>query len=633
MRTVASGSPYAPAGDVDNIESGLMQDEGTAVQMKPLIPLRTWTPLEEVLGQAPSYKRKGHPLPKRTRHIDSQLQQRYEKMKSAGAITKRVPRWEPPPELVFDAADIELLPLSILYDALSQLAEWGHLDAVYNLANGLLTIRGETPTYKIYHALILANASELGSADDIIHLMEELDEEEIELDQTLCNAILRVLAVHPDYILRTEILQHMERRWFSLSDTGHHMIVASMFRELQLERAVQELQTMKSNDLKIESWLYTLGIATLVQAGEFDEAMRMMRLRLEDLGNTHVTALWTYILDSAAEAHHYITCRYIWIRCVKADYINVSSGTCLHLMNLAARQGDVEFAQDIIRVIKRHHFVMTAHHWELLIEAQANAGEVQMALSTVVDMGLDRMYPVQGTTRPIYAALKAIPDDKRDDVCLELYEYLLNQHSLVGRRVPPQAVDVLLESCHYAQSAYDMYHNYRQVCRSGPTAVTFHHLFRFTMQEGDAKRALKLASEHKLMKLNPDEAIYDGLVMTLLQAKYNMDTIMDVYDDMRAMLERPMFRTMAAVYVALRICNDPRAPEIFAHLQQREGGINQGELSPELQKLRMNVASQIARDKEPSRSTDTGPVPYPPYVAGNLQRHVEEVQESLKNEL
>jgi hypothetical protein len=72
--------------------------------------------------------------------------------------------------------------------------------------------------------------------------------------------------------------------------------------------------------------------------------------------------------------------QYVWKRCVTTEYINPTSGTCRHVLNLAARKGDVNLATDAFRILHKHHAFASLDHYEMLFEAQINAGDVEGAV-------------------------------------------------------------------------------------------------------------------------------------------------------------------------------------------------------------------------------------------------------------
>jgi len=200
--------------------------------------------------------------------------------------------------------DLSQLSQAELRSRLEQASSRQELSQATAIAHELICNRLREPDTEMFLALIMANASPQGSVGRVAHLLSQMDQQKVPVTAGICHAVLRVLAVHPDYILRNDILQYMERRWFGLRDDGHQMVVASMFRERQVEKALEEMRIMRQNHLPIQPWLYAMAITILVQMQQFDEALRLLRMRLLEHGPKHMNALWTYTLDAAAQNHH-----------------------------------------------------------------------------------------------------------------------------------------------------------------------------------------------------------------------------------------------------------------------------------------------------------------------------------------
>jgi hypothetical protein len=170
------------------------------------------------------------------------------------------------------------------------------------LARYMIWQRGYKPDREMYASLILANGHTDGSAATVRSLLDQMHRQGISLETAECLTVLKVLAVHPDYVLRAETIQHMERGWHGLSGDTHHLIIAGMLRGLQLEQAVDELEAMVRNDIGVEIWLYDLTVAVLTNVGELEEALRVMRMRLENAGPEGLNPIWTFMLEAAAES-------------------------------------------------------------------------------------------------------------------------------------------------------------------------------------------------------------------------------------------------------------------------------------------------------------------------------------------
>jgi len=105
-----------------------------------------------------------------------------------------------------------------LYELLRTSANNSRTDEVEVLVDRLVRVRHRPPDSRIYSALILSNVHHAdGSVPRVNALLHEMVKEGVHLDIGICHDVLKVLAVHPDYILREGILHYMQQRWYNLS--------------------------------------------------------------------------------------------------------------------------------------------------------------------------------------------------------------------------------------------------------------------------------------------------------------------------------------------------------------------------------------------------------------------------------
>jgi hypothetical protein len=211
------------------------------------------------------------------------------------------------------------LPTYVLYEHVRAEGAKGHFDEVMNICRVLVKDRGEHPNKEMYTAILHSFVSSgNGTAGKVRKVLEEMGfwsdtdgsltgRPRIELDARACECVLEVLAVHPDYLLRTEILEYMKSRWFTLSDRGRNFVVAGMLRERHFEHALETLEEMVRNQARVESWLFDKAMWMLLEFGEVEEAFYVLSLKegVQSKGGTGTVklsdALWGALLDAAAQ--------------------------------------------------------------------------------------------------------------------------------------------------------------------------------------------------------------------------------------------------------------------------------------------------------------------------------------------
>jgi len=204
-----------------------------------------------------------------------------------------------------EAPGLVHLPTVELYDRLRRLGGAGKHDDVMSIVRILIKDRRERPDIRMYSAVIHSFVNpEEGTAGKVKRVLDEMGEFGVELDAWGCHCVLEALAVHPDYLLRNEILEYMTERWWSLTDRGHNTVVAGLLRDRHFEMALEKVQEMVARRVKVEDWLWDKMMWMLLDFGEVEECYQVLLLRRNNGSDKLNPALWTQFLDRAASMHH-----------------------------------------------------------------------------------------------------------------------------------------------------------------------------------------------------------------------------------------------------------------------------------------------------------------------------------------
>lgn len=400
-----------------------------------------------------------------------------------------------------------------------------------NIAEYLVRARHVRPNLQIYNCLIAANTSpEQGSAFRVRCLLEEMENAGLQMDTGSCHAVLKVVAVHTDHLLRSDVLEYMKSRWFQLAGDGMHDVAAGLFREGRLEEGIIMLDRMKADTVKIEPWLLDMAVYALCEAEELDEAHRLMRSRY-DAGEPFISrTLWAYLLDTASSARHHGATHLAWTAQVNPSYLNPSSGTCFDVLVTACQAGDAVFATEVFSHLAKSGTPFQRIHYELLISAYMSTlnPDLRRALSILTIMPLENIHPTTNTTRALYQHLKNQPRQLYDAL-----EILTDLHSQ-GRPIPIAVLNLLLE-CHVEHSdltealkLYKILHTFAPTepkPGSGPRHTfanidTFNLLLRGCRRASppDAAQASFLVSELLELRIRPTALTYDRLILVFVAA-------------------------------------------------------------------------------------------------------------------
>ena len=351
--------------------------------------------------------------------------------------------------------------------------------------------------------------------------------------------------------MRQRILEKLSERWFSLTKDGWHDVIAGLIRERQLELALDALDQMQKEAIKVDSWLHDLIIYNLCSAEEFDSAVDLMQHRISS-GELHISAtLWYYLLDAASRALHHRGTLFAYKARVENSYLNPPAGICINVLSTAARNGDVYLATSVLRILgRRSGNPIQLHHYEALLETYMAAKDLRATFTLLSVMAAASHPPTEASTRPIFTYLSESPSLVATAV--SLLEELCEQ----DRQIPIQAVNVIMEAYIFHRDLASPLSIYKTLHRFGdslkPNTATFNLLFRGCTQDARKDLAMFLASEMVALKIAPDGLTYDRLILVCLNSENSIDDAWRYFEEMRGMGRWP--RNGTAVALATRAC-------------------------------------------------------------------------------
>jgi len=407
------------------------------------------------------------------------------------------------------------------------LAIGGNVQECRQVAELLVRERREKPNVQLYSALILSNISpDQGAAWRVSEYVEEMREAGLQPDTGTCHAVLKVLSVHPDHLLRTDILEYMKTRWFQLSEDGAHDVAAGLLREGLFEQGLERIDAMRREGVMVHSWLLDMAVYMLCAAGEVEEAHRIMRTRY-DSGEINLSrTLWHTLLDAGSSYRHHPSTSLIWNSQVNTGYLNPSSGIALNVLTTASQAGDAVLATDVFTHLSKRGTGFQPVHYQLLIECYlaASPPDLKRALSILAIMTMEKIEPSLSETRTLYTFLRSNPA-----LTAEAFQTLRELHDQ-GRKIPIAALNLIIE-CYVRQrnlseamKVYKLIHTFAPISdaskRIFANIETFNLLLRGcrVADPPDEGLASFLVSELLALRVKPTSLTYDRLILVFVEA-------------------------------------------------------------------------------------------------------------------
>ncbi|OBT41311.1 hypothetical protein VE00_08436 [Pseudogymnoascus sp. WSF 3629] len=501
--------------------------------------------------------------------------------------------------------------------------ESGSYQKTIHLVQYLIKNRGERPNVRHFDALIRANAdAERGSAEEVEGLLKEMDKQGIIGDSGLYHSVLMTLAVHPNHLLRAEILTEMKARWISLSPLGYHHHIISHLRDREYELALSVFYSLHHRHIPVEPWLYDILIYVFSEAGELPTALSILQSRAEDPDRNPLypdpqdvsPGVWPYFLDTCAAAYDYAGVLYVWRKRVEIDYLRPSDGTLANVLNTAALAGDPALATSALKMLADRKGELPTSSYEAMLEAYATAKDVTNAFRVLCIMGKASgesasKTPSSATTRPLFKllreegpegiqdawkALKPLQEEGKEipiaavNVILEaaassgelglamrLYKELVSSQSKTEQPDSPTAEVTASPSIRYKTS--------RKALRVHPDTTTINVLLqgctKIRSSLSPKRMAMYLASEMARQGIRPDELTYDRLILVCLhEGQQDYEDAFRYLEEMAAMGWQGRVRN-GTWHALARRCATERDGRVDTVLEMMEGlGLETGKL-------------------------------------------------------
>ncbi|KAK6439651.1 hypothetical protein LTR95_004145 [Oleoguttula sp. CCFEE 5521] len=487
-------------------------------------------------------------------------------------------------------ADYKTDSTRTLYDRLEVTALEGRCVDTREIAEILVRERKERPNLDLYYALILSNTSaDHGAAWRVAEYLDELAIAGLEADSKICHAVLKVLAVHVDHLMRTGILEYMKGRWFEITAKGKQDIAAGMLREGSFEQALEVLDEMQGSGMEVEPWLLDVFIYTLCEAGEVGEAHTILKAR-HDSGEKDVSKnVWAYMLDKASAECEYDAAVFAWKNTVNLGFLNPPSGICLNILTTASRAGDPALATDVFTHLSKRGETFTYLHYQLLLDAYLGADppDLKRALTILTLMPQENLPPTAWQTRSLFAHLKN--DPALTDNALQM----LRELHAANKPIPIAALNLLIE-CHVSRkdlqaalTVYKLIHTFAPIAE-GPKPTfadieTFNLLLRAcrTAKPPDEGQASFLVSELLVLRVKPTALTYDRLILVFLASGAHhlpiknaeglrlLDYAYRHWNDMVQLGWMPRFGTLEKLALDLGKVGDGRCWDVLQTCEER----------------------------------------------------------------
>ncbi|KAK3990116.1 hypothetical protein QBC44DRAFT_326248 [Cladorrhinum sp. PSN332] len=342
-----------------------------------------------------------------------------------------------------DYGALDATPVANIYKAIRTLQDIQDSATKIRMLVYYAVKRGERPNSDLYEAMVAAACDpRKGFGDELHNIWIEMAALEVAPSASFYHTMLKALAIHPDYLTRGVVLKRMELEGVELSLEGRSYVALGLLRENQIEMALDYLEEMRQGGFTVSYWVAETFVFVLGRRGFLDEAFQLLLSQLGsmDTGIDRISLnLWHFVLEECSKEMHYAGTKTAWDEIVEPGILNPSDGLTSNVLNTAARYGDSTLAMQAIQKLSAKKVKLNAVHYEALLEAYAQQGDLAQAFEVLCIMAESGIQAELASTRPIFKLLMRSPE--LGGSCMEILTDLQKRQ----HQIPSSALNVVLE--------------------------------------------------------------------------------------------------------------------------------------------------------------------------------------------
>ncbi|CAO3661355.1 unnamed protein product [Rhizopus stolonifer] len=249
---------------------------------------------------------------------------------------------------------------------------------------------------------ILSAYSKAGKYDKVIMLLDQMETQGVKPERVFFDKALQLAARFGHSTLQAKLLLYMEKYGIPRTTKTYRYIFSCMRENMELERALDTFSELKKLNIRPSalSYLDIIHLAVLVNQPLVAFDLLCSAKHIEDYPG-HDEFLYLAVLRSAAYNNEYGVIKTAWKEGVLKKGFKPDEGTCLHILNIAGKQGDPRLSSAVIDYLGKNGFTYRECHFQLLIESFAAKGDMKATFELFHVMRTAGIIPNRKTVTPI----------------------------------------------------------------------------------------------------------------------------------------------------------------------------------------------------------------------------------------
>lgn len=292
------------------------------------------------------------------------------------------------------------------------------------------------------------------------------------------------------------------------------------------------------------------------------ESVSWMTCLMSSAESLYVSLQSTYTMLSLINLSQMDGTLHCWQTVVHKLNLRPSEGTCLAVLDTAARHGLTDLGADVLRVLKLIGVQLEEHHFAGLVEAFCQKSEIKEALQVLEIMRSNGIEPRPETAFPMLSTMST-PED------LDTTWAIIDELHTSGVAIDPAALHVLIKASidlGDLQRAIGAYKNLSDYGISADIRI-FNLLLTGCIAASHRALGDRLLADMKEAKVKPNSATYDNIItLCLTQADY--EDAFFYLEEMKSARHKPFYAVYEKIVRKCLSANDPRYKVALEELRE-----------------------------------------------------------------
>ncbi|KAI7872220.1 hypothetical protein BDF14DRAFT_740631 [Spinellus fusiger] len=404
-----------------------------------------------------------------------------------------------------------------------------------------------------YTALLAAYARS-NKLYDVKRTLESMENDKFEPTVDTYNIILQGFTESANFKAQAHILSEMKKKGIEKTPASYYHVVHALAKGDYLEQAIDAVESMKEEGIQLNLACCSHIVSACLRLKEAGLAYDILKDCIDrGLALQGQTTMYMNVLRAVADDDQCEAAAFCWDKAVNECSMRPDEGTCLSVIRIAAKAGNVKLATNVIQQLGIQGYPYKEHYFTPLMEAFVVKNDLKNAFNVLDIMRSSGVTPTHAVTLLIRDKIYSKVED------IDNAYFLLEELKAEGKRVDIAAFNVIIESCAVAGDIERTVATYREAAALGvvPDIDTYHAVLQGCIRTSNKLMGSVVIDEMRKAGISPNADTYTKMIeLSCTQRDY--EDAFKYLEEMKAFGVVPSSAAYLSLVRKLQRESDPR---------------------------------------------------------------------------